>query len=235
MNTLKQWVIASLAIGMTLSLAACTKGCKDSDATNPATPSASTESMPAAPSGASGTTTIIPVTTDAQTASVDLNVDEKGLSKATVAMKTSKGTIKFKLYAKDAPNTVKRFVELVQSKFYNGQSFHRIIPGFIVQTGDPRSKNKNDPEIGHVNASLPKIKAEFNGRRHTRGTVALARVTSDPDSADSQFYVTLNSFSHLDEKYTVFGQIIDFGEKVGDKDVLDRITLWDDLVEMHIE
>lgn len=164
---------------------------------------------------------------------LDLSIDNLGLSKAVFVMKTSKGVIKFRLYAKDAPNSVKRFSDLVQQKFYNGLTFHRVVPGFVVQTGDPKSKNKNDPTIG-TGGSGQKLRAEFNARKHIRGTVALARA-SDPDSADSQFYITLAPFPHLDNNYTVIGQVVDYGEKVGDKDVLDRLTQGDDLSELRAE
>lgn len=163
----------------------------------------------------------------------DLTPDANGLSKSTVVMKTSKGVLKFKLYSKDAPNTVKRFAELIQSKFYNGLSFHRVVPGFVVQTGDPKSKNKNDPTVG-TGGSGEKLKAEINGRKHVRGTVAMARA-QDLDSADSQFYISLGTWPHLDNAYTVIGQVVDYGEKVNGKDVLDRIVQWDDVVEMHFE
>ncbi len=167
------------------------------------------------------------------TAGPDLTTDSSGLSKAVVVMKTSKGTVKFKFYSKDAPKTVSRFVELVQSKFYDGLSFHRVVPGFVVQTGDPKSKNKSDPTLG-TGGSGVKQKAEFNSRKHVRGTIAMARA-ADPDSADSQFYIAMGTYPHLDEKYTVFGQVVDFGEKVGDKDVVDRVTVGDDLLSIHIE
>jgi cyclophilin family peptidyl-prolyl cis-trans isomerase len=163
----------------------------------------------------------------------DLSVDANGLSHAVAVVKTSKGSFKFKFYAKDAPKTVARFVELVQSKFYDGQSFHRVVPGFVIQTGDPKSRNKSDPTVGSGGSGV-KQKAEFNSRKHVRGTVAMARA-ADPDSADSQFYVSLGSYPHLDEKYTVFGQVVDYGEKVGDKDVIDRIAVGDDLVQISIE
>jgi len=163
----------------------------------------------------------------------DLTPDSNGLSKSTVVLKTSKGTVKFKLYSKDAPNTVKRFAELIQSKFYNGLSFHRVVPGFVVQTGDPKSKNKNDPTVG-TGGSGQKLNAEINGRKHVRGTVAMARA-QDLNSADSQFYISLGTWAHLDNAYTVIGQVVDSGEKTGGKDVLDRIVQWDDLVEIHFE
>lgn len=213
-------------------LGGCSKGCKEAEESpTPTTPNveapATTESpAPGATPDASGTAA-------PATATYDLTPDAQGLSKAVVVMKTTKGTIKFKLYSKDAPNTVKRFAELTHSKFYNGLTFHRVVPGFVVQTGDPKSRNKNDTTVG-TGGSGQKLKAEFNGRRHARGTVAMARA-ADPDSADSQFYVSLGTYPHLDNNYTVFGMVSDFGEKVGDKDVLDRIRQGDEIVEMHVE
>lgn len=164
---------------------------------------------------------------------LDLTTDAAGLSKAVVVLKTARGTMKFRFYPKDAPNTVKRFIELAQSKFYNGLAFHRVVPGFVVQVGDPKSRNKNDPSIG-TGGSGVKLKAEFNSRKHERGTVAMARA-ADPDSADSQFYITMGSFPHLDNNYTVFGKVVDYGEKQGDQDVLDRIRQGDEIIEMHVE
>lgn len=196
--------------------------------TTPSVGAANTNPTINAPSGASGT-----ATTPSTPGDADLATDSNGLSKATVVLKTNRGTIKFKFYPKDAPKTVKRFVELVQQKFYNGLTFHRIEPGFVVQTGDPKSKLKDPTQVGSGGSGV-KLKSEFNGRKHVRGTVAMARAM-DPDSADSQFYITLGTFPHLDNNYTVFGQVIDFGEKQGDKDVLDRIRQWDDIVDMHVE
>lgn len=224
--------LAVISVALSLGLfAGCTK--KEESAPTPEPVQTSAPAAAATP-GATATPGAA-ATTDAAAAlgNVDLTPDNNGLSKATVVMKTSKGVIKFKLYSKDAPNTVKRMAELTQSKFFNGLAFHRVVPGFVVQAGDPKSKNKNDPTVGS-GGSGQKLKAEFNGRKHVRGTVAMARA-ADPDSADSQFYVTLGPFPHLDNNYTVFGQVVDFGEKVGDKDVLDRIRQWDEIVDMHIE
>ncbi|MEW6058330.1 MAG: peptidylprolyl isomerase [Bdellovibrionota bacterium] len=192
-------------------------------------PAQVTEMSSPSPQASPSATTDAPATPP----TYDLTPEASGLSKATVVMKTSKGVIKFKFYTKDAPTTVNRFAELAHSKFYNGLAFHRVVPGFVVQAGDPKSRNKNDPTVG-TGGSGQKLKAEFNGRKHERGTVAMARA-ADPDSADSQFYVTLGKFPHLDNQYTVIGQVVDFGEKQGDKDVLDRIRQWDEITEMHIE
>ncbi|MFL5812055.1 MAG: peptidylprolyl isomerase [Bdellovibrionia bacterium] len=144
----------------------------------------------------------------------DLTVDANGLSKATVVMNTTQGVIKFKFYPQDAPHTVERFVDLAQKGFYNGLTFHRAIDNFIVQTGDPTGSGNG--------GSGQQLKAEFNNRRHIEGAVAMARAPSNPDSADSQFYITLSAQPRLDHNYTVFGQVIEGMDaarkiKVGDK------------------
>lgn len=197
---------------------------------NPQQPNNSTASD--ANSGADGATAPAAQPSASQ-AHFDFTTDASGLSKSTLVMKTSKGVIKFKLYSNDAPNSSKRFVELVQQNFYNGLFFHRVVPGFVIQTGDPKSVNKDDPAVG-TGGSGQKQKAEFNSRKHVRGTVAMAR-SPDPDSADSQFYITMSPFPHLDRQYTVIGQVVDYGQKEGGKDTLDRIALWDNLQEITIE
>jgi cyclophilin family peptidyl-prolyl cis-trans isomerase len=161
---------------------------------------------------ASPTATSSPDAT-AVNAAVDLTTDSSGLSRTTAVIQTSQGIIKFKFYPKDAPNTVNRIIELIKSGFYNGLIFHRIEPNFVVQGGDPTGSGRG--------GSGQKLKAEFNDRRHVEGTVAMARA-SDPDSADSQFYIALKPLPTLDHAYTVFGQVIEGMDvvknlKVGDK------------------
>ncbi len=143
----------------------------------------------------------------------DLSTDANGLSKATVTMTTTQGVIKFKFYPQDAPKTVHRFIELIQQGFYNNLSFHRVVPGFVIQGGDPQGNG--------TGGSGQKLDAEFNSRHHVEGTVAMARA-QDPNSADSQFYICLGSIPHLDRNYTVFGQVIEGmaivkAIKIGDK------------------
>lgn len=150
----------------------------------------------------------------------DLTVDANGLSKATVVMTTDKGVIKFKFYPQDAPNTVNRIVELINTGFYNGLTFHRVVPGFVIQGGDPVGNGSG--------GSGQKLKAEFNSRRHLEGAVAMARA-ADPDSADSQFYISLGTHPHLDRNYTVFGQVIE------GMDVAKRIQVGDRMTSVRIE
>lgn len=150
----------------------------------------------------------------------DLTTDANGLSKATVILNTSKGVIRYKFYPKDAPNTVKRISELINQGFYNGLTFHRVVPGFVIQGGDPLGNG--------TGGSGTKLKAEFNERHHVEGTVAMARA-SDPDSADSQFYISLGKHSHLDRSYTVFGQVIE------GMDVIQKIQMGDKIASAVIE
>jgi cyclophilin family peptidyl-prolyl cis-trans isomerase len=159
-----------------------------------------------------GTVDAAPVATNSQP---DLAVDEAGLSKATVTMETTKGTIKFHFYSKDAPNTVARFIQLIQQNFYNGLTFHRYVEGFVIQGGDPNGTG--------MGGSGQKLKAEFNARHHVLGTVAMARA-QDPDSADSQFYIVLAPAPHLDGSYTAFGQVSEGLDVVQALRVGDKMT-----------
>ena len=109
------------------------------------------------------------------------------------------GEIRVELYPEDAPKTVDSFVTLAKKGFYDGLTFHRVEPGFVVQGGDPKGDGTGGPGY--------KIKAEFNKQQHDRGVVAMAR-SQDPDSAGSQFYITLAPAHFLDGKYTVFGKVI---------------------------
>ena len=144
-----------------------------------------------------------------------LEVDDQGLSRAIVVIQTTRGKIRFKFYTKDAPKTVHRLVELITKGFYNGLTFHRVVPGFVVQGGDPSGSG-----MGGSGVSLP---AEFNSRKHIPGAVAMARA-QDPNSADSQFYISLGTHSHLDGSYTVFGQLIEGQEVANQLQVGDRMT-----------
>ena len=116
-----------------------------------------------------------------------------------ITLKTSKGSIIIKTLPKIAPNHVKRIKELVSSGFYNGIIFHRVIKGFMAQTGDPDG-------IG-TGGSGKNLKAEFSDYEYKYGTVGMARSMS-PDSGDSQFFICFDGCSHLTGQYTVWGQVI---------------------------
>ena len=185
------------------------------------TPPASAPAVaPAPPPPAAAVTASTPHTDQKADQKVDLTMDANGLSKATVVIETEKGKIKFKFYPKDAPNTVARMVQLIQTGFYNGLTFHRVVEKFVVQGGDPKGDG--------TGGSGQKLKAEFNERRHVEGTVAMARAM-DPDSADAQFYISLGTHPHLDRKYTVFGQVSE------GMDVVKKIVPGDKMIKVSIE
>jgi len=115
-----------------------------------------------------------------------------------VNLELETGTVVIELLPDVAPETVKSFKNLVSKGFYDGLTFHRVIPGFMAQGGDPEG-------TGMGNAGF-KLKAEFNATKHVRGTVAMARST-DPNSASCQFYICYGPQPHLDGQYTVFGQV----------------------------
>ncbi len=120
----------------------------------------------------------------------------------TVVIETNKGTIKFGLYEKDAPVTTGNFVELAERNFYDGLTFHRVVPGFVVQGGDPRGDGTGQSEKSIKLEVSPKLKHD------DAGVVAMAR-RQDPDSATCQFYITLAATPHLDMGYAVFGRVIE--------------------------
>jgi len=129
-------------------------------------------------------------------------------------IKTSFGNIKFNLMSDIAPETVRNFSQLAKSGFYNGTLFHRIIPGFMIQGGDPNTKNSDKSTWGQGGPGY-NLKAEFNSRSHLRGIVSMARA-ADPDSAGSQFFIVTSDSTFLDRQYTVFGEVVE-GMEVADK------------------
>tara|TARA_B100001167_G_scaffold168134_1_gene117731 strand:- start:114 stop:596 length:483 start_codon:yes stop_codon:yes gene_type:complete len=127
---------------------------------------------------------------------------------------TNLGNIQFELLSDIAPETVRNFIKLARSGFYDGTLFHRVIPKFMIQGGDPNTKETDKSTWGTGGPGY-NIKAEFNSRSHLRGIVSMAR-SSDPDSAGSQFFIVTGDSTFLDREYTVFGQVVD-GMEVADK------------------
>ena len=124
----------------------------------------------------------------------------------TVTMQLKTGTVEIELRPDLAPNHVARIRELAERGFYDGVAFHRVIPGFMAQTGDPTG-------TGSGGSELPDLKAEFSNERHVRGTLAMAR-TSDPHSANSQFFICFDDAPWLDRQYTVWGRVVSGMEHV---------------------
>lgn len=129
-------------------------------------------------------------------------------------IETTMGTIKIKFLPKVAPEHVKNFKKLSKSGFYNGTTFHRVIPGFMIQGGDPNTKDDDRSNDGMGGPGY-KIKAEFSKVSHKRGIVSMAR-SGHPDSAGSQFFICVADSKFLDGQYTVFGEVIE-GMDIADK------------------
>ena len=124
-----------------------------------------------------------------------------------VVMATSRGTMKLKLFPDIAPNHCNNFKKLANSTFYDGTTFHRIIPGFMIQGGDINSRDNNPKNDGQGGPGW-QVDAEFNKVPHKRGILSMAR-SNDPNSAGSQFFICVADAPHLDGKYTAFGEVIE--------------------------
>jgi len=138
----------------------------------------------------------------------------KKMSETTAIIETNLGNIELKFFPEVAPNHVKNFVDLAKKVFYDGTFFHRVIPGFMIQGGDPNSKNPDKSGHGMGGPGYT-VKAEFNDKPHKRGTLSMAR-SQDPDSAGSQFFICVADAAFLNKKYTVFGEVVS-GMQVADK------------------
>jgi len=149
-----------------------------------------------------------------------------------IVVETTKGSFAFETYPNEAPKTVAHIVQLVRDGFYDGQRFHRALPGFVVQWGDPRSIDphkesewgRGDDAASGTSVGVPEMSKK---RTHTKGAVALAH-NGDPSKADSQIYVTLADLPDLDGRYTVFGHVIagaDVPARIQRGDLITRIYI----------
>jgi len=130
-------------------------------------------------------------------------------------IETNFGNIELNLLPELAPETVRNFTKLAETEFYNGTLFHRVIPGFMIQGGDPNTKKPELRAQWGVGGPGHNIKAEFSSRSHLRGIVSMARA-ADPNSAGSQFFIVTTDSTFLDREYTVFGEVME-GMDVADK------------------
>ena len=140
-----------------------------------------------------------------KTAAPGATAPKKG--EEVAVLDTNMGKIIVKFYPDKAPNHVKNFKKLIKEKFYDGVKFHRVIPGFMIQGGDPNTKGSDKSLYGTGGPGYT-IKAEFNDVKHTPGILSMAR-RSDPDSAGCQFFIMVNNYPSLDHQYTVFGIVIE--------------------------
>jgi peptidyl-prolyl cis-trans isomerase B (cyclophilin B) len=142
-------------------------------------------------------------------------------SNEVAVIKTSEGEMVVQFWTDAAPNTIENFKKLAGEGFYDGTIFHRIVKGFMIQGGDPNSKDPAKENSYGEGGPSYKVKAEFNDHSHQRGVISMAR-SSDPDSAGSQFFICLAPVPRLDHQYTTFGKLIkgaDVLEKIGDTPV----------------
>jgi cyclophilin family peptidyl-prolyl cis-trans isomerase len=131
---------------------------------------------------------------------------------------TNFGDIRVEFYPEDAPKTVENFRRLAETGFYDGLIFHRIVPGFVIQGGDPNTRGGANRTRWGTGGPGWNIEAEFNKKKHSRGALSMAR-SQNPDSAGSQFFIVLKDSNFLDGQYTVFGKVIS-----GMDDVVDKIA-----------
>ena len=162
----------------------------------------------------------------------------------TMILKLKDGDVKIELFPDVAPGHVKRIKELANSGKYNGVVFHRVIDGFMAQTGDVQFGNSDSKEFdlnraGMGGSNLPDLKAEFNNLPHERGTLSMAR-SQNPDSANSQFFICFQPAPFLDRQYTVFGKVIsgmEFVDKIkrGDSNNNGAVTDPDKIISFKSE
>jgi cyclophilin family peptidyl-prolyl cis-trans isomerase len=139
----------------------------------------------------------------------------KTMAGTSAVIETKFGSLKLCFFPEAAPHHVKNFIALARKGFYDGTLFHRVIPGFMIQGGDPNSMNPDRSTHG-LGGPGYNLKAEFNERTHVRGTLSMARRPNDVDSAGSQFFICVAPAPRLDGKYTVFGEVVS-GMEVADK------------------
>ena len=209
---------------LVMALTTACAGCSSSTASSVPTDKAA-ETPATTSSEASASASAVPATPGSE----PLHVSAYKVSgNEQVKVDTNRGTFTIELFPQGAPNTVATFLELAGSRFYDGIKFHRVESGFVIQAGDPQTKDPViDPQLYGTGGPGFRLKAEFNGNKHLRGTIAMARA-QDPDSAGSQFYITLAPQPTLDNQYTVFGKV------VSGMDVVDAIVVGDTIKSMAI-
>ena len=147
--------------------------------------------------------------------SAHLQAQTAGGKEPRAVIETKLGSMEIRFFPDKAPKHVENFIKLAKSGFYDKTLFHRVIPGFMIQGGDPNTKDEKDKSKYGTGDPGYKLKAEFNDRPHVRGAVSMAR-SQDPDSAGSQFFIVVKDAPQLNGKYTVFGEVVK-GVEVADK------------------
>jgi cyclophilin family peptidyl-prolyl cis-trans isomerase len=195
---------------LTMAVASCTP----SSTGNNETITAQTDTTITTTSSATATEATVPPATTSSAAAEE-NRPMSQYENKVAELHTSAGEIDIRFYPDVAPNHVKNFIDLAEKGFYNGTKFHRVIPGFMIQGGDPNTVS-GAPSTWGTGGSGKNVSAEFNSISHKRGIVSMAR-SNDPNSASSQFFIVTNDSTFLDKQYTVFGQVtkgMDIADKI---------------------
>jgi len=138
-----------------------------------------------------------------------MNAPAADLAKYHAVLETNEGTMVAEMWPDVAPNTVKSFLDLCETGFYDGILFHRVIPGFMIQGGDPLTKDPSAPPSRWGTGGGPrKLQAEFSDKKHVRGVLSMARLSGDQDSATSQFFICHAAAPNLDHQYSAFGKLL---------------------------
>ena len=195
---MKQWIYGVLVV----AVFGCAPGGSETAMTETATTTETTATDTAAPAAD-------------QTATAE-EISMAEYENKVAEIHTTAGQINIRFFPDVAPNHVKNFIDLAQKGFYAGTKFHRVIPGFMIQGGDPNSI-AGDPRTWGTGGSGQNVKAEFNSVSHKRGIVSMAR-SPQPDSASSQFFIVVADSPHLDRQYSAFGQVTQ------GMDVVDKIV-----------
>ena len=190
---MKNVIYALLAV----AVASCTPASTANNETTAATETNTTSSATATEA------TMPPATTSS--AAAEENKPMSQYENKVAEIHTSAGEIDIRFFPDVAPNHVKNFIDLAEKGFYNGSKFHRVIPGFMIQGGDPNTIS-GSPSTWGTGGSGKNVAAEFNSVSHKRGIVSMAR-SNDPNSASSQFFIVTSDSTFLDKQYTVFGQV----------------------------
>lgn len=193
-------------------LAVAVASCTPSSTANSETTAAQTETNTT--SSATATEASAPPAATTSSAAAEENRPMSQYQNKVAELHTSAGEIDIRFFPDVAPNHVKNFIDLAEKGFYNGTKFHRVIPGFMVQGGDPNTVS-GSPATWGTGGSGKNVAQEFNTISHKRGIVSMAR-SNDPNSASSQFFIVVADSTFLDKQYTVFGQVTK-GMDVADK------------------
>jgi cyclophilin family peptidyl-prolyl cis-trans isomerase len=199
-----------------LALFACAPANRDTTATD-TTATAANTTMSTNPAAATTSSSMSDMKVPQPAAAPQTAEENRPMSyyqNKVAELHTTAGEIDIRFFPDVAPNHVKNFIDLAEKGFYNGTKFHRVIPGFMIQGGDPNTKSGNPANWG-TGGSGKYVNSEFNTVKHKRGIVSMAR-SSDPNSASSQFFVMVADYPSLDGQYSVFGQVTK-GMDVADK------------------